>query len=281
MSGRPPDGGPWPAPGSSSPAPDVDTGGGAWFTAPVSGEAPQLVLPQEAHSYEVDAFGLLTATGLSGWLQEAAGRHATELGVGVQALLDRGLTWVLLRQAVQVDCPVRLWDRAEVRTWPSGVDRVVAVRDFEVRVGGEVAVRACTHWLVMDVATRRPVRPGKVLPERLQAEMPHAAAVGELPPMPAGGEPGRRFPVRYLDIDQNLHVTNATYVGWALEAIPEDTWRERRVRAFQVQFLHECLLGDEVVSRALPAGQDAWDHLVTRAADGKELARVRTEWVPR
>jgi medium-chain acyl-[acyl-carrier-protein] hydrolase len=259
----------------------VDSGGPAWFSAPVPDDAPRLVLPQEAHSYEVDAFGLLTAPGLSGWLQEAAGRHATELGVGVHALLARGLTWVLLRQAVEIDRPIRLWDRAEVTTWPSGVDRVVALRDFEVRVGGALVVRATTQWLVLDVASRRPVRPGKVLPERFHAESAHAATVGELPPVPAGGAPGRRLPVRYLDIDQNLHVTNATYLGWALEAVPEQVWREWRVRAFEIQFLAESLLGEEVESRAVPGGEGIWDHAVTRPADGKELARVRTAWVPR
>jgi medium-chain acyl-[acyl-carrier-protein] hydrolase len=249
--------------------------------APVPDAAPRLILSQEAHSYEVDAFGLLTAPALSGWLQEAAGRHAVELGVGVGALLARGLTWVLLRQAVEIDRPVRLGERAEVTTWPSGVERVVALRDFEVRVGGEVAIRATTQWLVLDVSTRRPVRPGKVLPDHLHAESAHVVPVAELPPMPAGGLPGRRLPVRYLDIDQNLHVTNATYVGWALEAVPEQVWREWRVRAFEVHFLAESLLGDEVESRAVPSGEGIWDHMVTRPADGKELARLRTAWVPR
>ena len=44
---------------------------------------PRITEPFEAHSYAVDAFGLLTPPALSGWLQEAAGRHADNLGVGM------------------------------------------------------------------------------------------------------------------------------------------------------------------------------------------------------
>ena len=122
---------------------------------------PRLTEPFEAHSYAVDAFGQLSAPALSGWLQEAAGRHAEQLGVGVDALQARGLTWVLARQAVVVDRPVEMGERAEVVTWPSGADRLSALRDFEVRVDGEVRARAVTQWIVLDLATRKPVRPGR------------------------------------------------------------------------------------------------------------------------
>ena len=190
---------------------------------------PPLTEPFEAHSYAVDAFGLLSAPALSGWLQEAAGRHADLLGVGVDALQDRGLTWVLARQAVVVDRPVAYGERAEVVTWPSGADRLSALRDFEVRVAGEVRARAVTQWIVLDLATRKPVRPGSVLPVELVEQMEHVLPLHSgrpAAPEPPGLE--RPFTTRYRDIDRNLHVTNASYVEWACEAIPEEIWRSRR-----------------------------------------------------
>jgi acyl-ACP thioesterase len=243
---------------------------------------PPLIEPFEAHSYAVDAFGLLSAPALSGWLQEAAGRHADLLGVGVEALQARGLTWVLARQAVLVDRPVGVGDRAEVVTWPSGADRLSALRDFEVRVDGEVRARAVTQWIVLDVASRKPVRPGSVLPMALVEQMDHVLPlpVGR-PPVPGPQEAERRFTTRYRDIDRNLHVTNATYVEWACEAVPEATWEARRLRSFEAFFIAECRHGSHVLSRSAGAGDGAFVHSVVREEDGRELARLRTSWVDR
>lgn len=243
---------------------------------------PPLAEPFEAHSYAVDAFGLLSAPALSGWLQEAAGRHADLLGVGVEVLQARGLTWVLARQAVVVDRPVALGERAEVVTWPSGADRLSALRDFEVRVGGEVRARAVTQWIVLDLATRKPVRPGSVLPMELVEQMEHVLPLHSgRPGAPDPPEVERPFTTRYRDIDRNLHVTNASYVEWACEAIPEETWRARRIRAVEAHFIAECLHGSHILSRSAPAGDGVFVHSVVREEDGKELARLRTAWVDR
>jgi len=243
---------------------------------------PRLLEAFEAHSYAVDAFGLLSAPALSGWLQEAAGRHAEQLGVGVDVLQERGLTWVLARQAVEVDRPVAMGDRAEVATWPSGTDRLSAFRDFEVRVGGELRIRAVTQWIVIDLATRKPVRPRSVLPVAFVEETPHVLPVrSSRPPPPDPAEIDRPFSTRYLDIDRNLHVTNASYVEWACEAVPEETWRRARLRSFEVHFIAECLHGSRIRSLSAPAGDGAFVHSVRREEDGKELARLRTAWVDR
>ena len=243
---------------------------------------PRLLEAFEAHSYAVDAFGLLSAPALSGWLQEAAGRHAEQLGVGVDVLQERGLTWVLARQAVEVDRPVAMGDRAEVATWPSGTDRLSAFRDFEVRVEGELRIRAVTQWIVIDLATRKPVRPRSVLPVAFVEETPHVLPVrSSRPPPPDPAEIDRPFSTRYLDIDRNLHVTNASYVEWACEAVPEETWRRARLRSFEVHFIAECLHGSRIRSLSAPAGDGAFVHSVRREEDGKELARLRTAWVDR
>jgi acyl-ACP thioesterase len=82
------------------------------------------------HTYEVDAFGTLEVPALSGYLQEVAGHHAAELGVGLETLRARGLTWVLARQRVELPLPVALGDTLEIETWPCGIERLAAMRDF-------------------------------------------------------------------------------------------------------------------------------------------------------
>lgn len=244
---------------------------------------PSRTEPFAVHSYEVDAFGTLAVPALSGYLSEVAGLHAAELGVGLDALMARGLTWVLARQRIENPIPVVLGDAIEIETWPSGVDRLAAVREFVVRRRGEEVARATTHWFVLDLATRRPVRPGDVLDPRFPRE-PRPPAVplspGKLPAL-ASWDLQRRFHVRYSDIDVNLHVTNTSYVAWAVEAVPRDLWQSSRLATVEVQFLAEAHHGAAILSRLAAAGDGSFAHAIVREEDGKELARLATRWVPR
>jgi acyl-ACP thioesterase len=236
------------------------------------------------HTYEVDAFGTLEVPALSGYLQEVAGLHATALGTGLDALRARGLTWVLARQRIELPLAVTLGDTLEIETWPSGVERLAVTREFAVRRGdGAEAARATTEWYVLDLATRRPVRPAEVLDPRFPRQpLPHVAplARGKLAAPPAW-EVERRFHVRYADIDVNLHVTNASYVGWAIEAAPVALWRAARLAAVEVHYLAEGNHGGAILSRLARAGEGACAHAIVREEDGKELARLATRWTAR
>jgi len=234
------------------------------------------------HASDADAFGLATAPALAGYLQEVAGHHAEALGVGIEALRARGLAWVLGRQRLEVLAPIRAGDRLEIDTWPSGTEGVAALRDFVAWRGAEPVARATTIWFVMDLARRRPVRLDRVLDERFRARPP-----GALPP-PAERLPAaeaatleRRFSIRYLDIDANQHVTNTSYLAWALEAVPQEVWQECRLLSLEAHYLAECRYGSAIRSRAAPAGEREFRHAVVREEDGKELARLWTSWAPR
>jgi acyl-ACP thioesterase len=235
------------------------------------------------HSYEVDAFGLLAAPALAGFLQEVAGHHADALGVGLEVLRAQGLTWVLARERIEVEAPPRLGDVLEIATWPSGIERLGAHREFEVRRSGRVVARATSVWFVLDLARRRPVRADRFLDPRLPRE-PGAHVVplaNEKLAAFAHWDFQKRFHVRYEDIDGNQHVTNASYLAWALEAIPRDVWQSSRVASLEVQFLAECGYGSAILSRLAPAGERAYSHALVEEEGGKELARVETRWSPR
>jgi acyl-ACP thioesterase len=235
------------------------------------------------HTYEVDAFGVLAVPALSGYLSEVAGLHAAELGVGLDALMTRGLTWVLVRQRIENPVPVMLGDTIEIETWPAGIDRLAAIREFVVRRGAEEVARATTHWFVLDLATRKPVRPAEVLDPRFPRDArPPAVPLspGKLPELRAW-DFQKRFHVRYSDIDVNLHVTNTSYVAWATEVIPRELWQSSRLASVEVQFIAETHHGAAILSRLAASGDGAFAHAIVREEDEKELARLVTAWAPR
>jgi medium-chain acyl-[acyl-carrier-protein] hydrolase len=265
--------------------PVAGTGSASLLAAPLVDRAAMLTRKGAfgVHSYDVDAFGTLTLPALSGFMGELAGAHASELGVGLETLMPKGVTWVLARQRIENPVAVRLGETIEIETWPAGLDRLAALRDFVVRRadGSEVA-RATTHWFVLDLATRRPVRPEEVLDPRFPRPPtpPVLAPPGKLPPL-SGWEFQKRFHVRYADIDLNLHVTNTSYLAWAIEAVPRALWQASRLAAVEVTFLAECLYGSAVLSRLAQRGEGAYAHAIVREEDEKELARLATTWVKR
>jgi len=241
--------------------------------------------PYTVHTFEVDAFGRLAVPALAGFLAETAGRHATALGVGLDALMATGVTWVLVRQRLEILREIRLHQEVEVETWPSGIDRLAALRDFVVRgADGAELARATSQWYVLDLVTRRPRPPQTVLdPGRFRlGGVPRALAFreGKLP-APERWEAEQRFQVRYADIDQNLHVNNGSYLSWALEAVPRALWESHSLSEVEVQYRAEALLGDAVLSRLVGAGPGEFVHGIAREGDGRELARLLTRWTAR
>jgi len=230
-------------------------------------------------NFDIDAYGYLSPARIAGYFQQAASESADALGFGLTDLNRRGLTWVVVRQQWELDEALMLGDALCIETWPSGIERWTALRDFRLLKEGREVGRAVTSWLVLDMTSRRPVRPSEILSEMFHPQGLHVVqpAAGPIAVLNAHSEQ-RRFGVRYSDIDVNHHVTNASYVGWAIDAIGASTWSNYRLATFDVQFMAECGLGASVVSRSTQQGADCWLHSIVREDDQKELARAISTW---
>jgi len=234
-------------------------------------------------SYEVDAFNELAVPALWGYLQESAGVSADRLGFGVKRCLDAGFTWVLARQRLEIARAARFGEAVEIETWPNGTERLAAHREFLVRCGGEEIAKATSTWFLLDVKSRRPVDPAAALDSAFPRERgPSVVALpGAKVPGLEAPEVERPFSVRFADIDLNWHVNNVSYVQWLLEAVPKETWHERRPSVVDAQYVAECDWGGRILARARSTGPDQFLHQVVREADGREIARGMTAWVGR
>jgi acyl-ACP thioesterase len=234
------------------------------------------------YSFDTDAFGNLTAPGLLGYLLEAAGRSADSLGFGIEELQRRGLTWVIARIKIELLGSLRFGDEIEVETWPSGLMRSAAMREFRLWQDGQAVGQATSLWFVLDMTSRLPVHPDDVFPANLRAQSPHLVTLSRSvvgfdgPP-----EVEHRFSVRFADIDLNHHVTAASYIAWAMEAVPEAAWENLRLQSMDVQYLEECHHGHDVITSSVSSSSLSRSHRITRATDQREIARLETSWAPR
>jgi len=232
---------------------------------------------------DIDLTGRLQPVIALDYLLEAAGDHAVALGAGVPDLFKKGLTWVLSRLHVRCLRYPRWGETATLRTWPSAQQPLYSLRDFEVADAAGPAFLATTSWIVIDLKTKRPVRPADHLPT---FPLNSARAIeDEFAPLPSPGriDLEKKFPVFFSDIDLNRHVTSTVYVQRALETVPDDVLFNRRPASIEVNFRSEAFYGDEIVSRTEKIADTdekspRFLHRLSRAADDREFALLRTSW---
>jgi len=232
--------------------------------------------------YEVDAAGRLSVLTLCHLMQEAASNHARARGMALAQLLTENYAWLLSRMLVRLTGYPAWGDRIRIETWPTGVDKLFALRDFRATNGqGLVFAAATSAWLILDTTTRRLTRVEQFL-DRFVLDPDRRALPEKLLKLPRLKEADqeRAFTVRYRDLDINQHVNNVSYLEWVLESLPFDLRKEARLAELEVNFLGEAFFGDQVLARWRPEDESgqAFRHCIVHEADGRELTRARTVW---
>jgi acyl-ACP thioesterase len=260
-------------------------------TLNTSREAPAVALEPnvweesyQIRTYEVDCRNRLSILSMFNFLQDAASKHAQALGVSVRRLLSENYTWLLSRLKIKIDSYPGIDNRIRIATWPSGTQRLFALRDFELRNGrDQVIAAAVSAWLVIDVQRRRPVR---ILPfvERLKPfEGRHALSetLDKLPELKNRSHE-KKFIARYGDLDINQHVNNVSFVEWLVEGVPPSLLKTSVPVQLEINFLAEAFYEDCIVSACHPRVPDnmVYHHSLIRQQDGRELARARSVWRP-
>ena len=242
--------------------------------------------------FDTDIHGTLSVRGLWDFLQEAAGNHTETLGVAPDEMRRRGLAWILTRLRMSVERYPALGETVTVRTWPSGIDRLLTTRDFSMRdEGGTVIARAVSGWIALDLGSKRPVRIQSIFDPPGMAELPRALAA-DLGKLPGAGSAESQYsvPVRFGDLDANQHVSNSRYVEWVVESAGPQLLKGSAITDLGIDFLAETIYGGEVIVRiqrgvgaepgAGAGSTQRLEHAVVHAADGVEAARARTDWRP-
>lgn len=189
----------------------------------------------------------LQLDGVASLLQEAAWQHARRLGF---AFTEEEATffWVLHRIRVRFHRNPHWNETVNVTTWPSGMERLYALREFHIDgEDGSRLVDVSSAWIILDAVRRRPVRPQNQLPaDRIDPERLLDLPLGKLSGLSAedakyGADQQRWHMVRRSDTDRNQHVNNARYVQWMQDAAPGVMAHPEGV----VTFLSETHIGQE------------------------------------
>jgi len=234
-------------------------------------------------SYEPRPGGEVSIITICNHLQDIASGHADSLGFGYRDLKKSGHFWLLARLHVMMDRLPVYGGSATVTTWPSGNERLVALRDFTLRDENGPTGHATTSWVTMNVTTHRPDSPESVLDARLIPDIAHSLEFpGKAVQRLKDGEHETTVKARKTDIDINGHVNNVRYVEYCFEAVPDEWLVDYHCLGLDIQFRSESFAGDEyraACSRSdAENGRETMLHSLIRSSDDKEIVRMRTWW---
>ena len=232
-------------------------------------------------NFETDSQGGLTLLSLTNYLQDAADRHAIQLGVGMPALAELGLSWVLHRMKITVDRWPRLAEEITIETQPSGLERVYVYRDFRVYdQQRNLLLTASSTWLVFDVIKRTLATPAAHFqdifdPYRNLLFLSRPTL--RFPPPSSEVVLRVQLRARHNEIDTNAHVNNSVYFQWLLEPLSAEFLDTNTCSEVEIQFKKECTRQDLITSVcSVPDGKEVMHWLLDE--NGYEMAVGISRW---
>jgi acyl-ACP thioesterase len=194
-----------------------------------------------------DENGKLALHELFKFMQDCAISHADELGVGMNDMAGSGKTFILSRVGLDVIDMPGLHDELQVITYPSGIDRLFYVRDFEIYCRKRLVASARTLWLVIDLSTRRPDRKMArtvSFPFHINEQLGLSNPLK--PDAPSETEPVYKSTVMHTDIDVLRHANNSCYVRWTSDCLGSTFFGKVTSYKITVNFSLEMKKGDEI-----------------------------------
>ncbi len=198
-----------------------------------------MIEQRNLQAYQCDRYGYIRPLILMNELQGMADRHAEALGVGRTFLVENNIAWVVTHYLVDIIESPREAEKLSFITWPSVSNSLRTTRDFEIRgADNRILVRATSQWVLMDMATRRPLRLDGAVPEFPRDDTRAWDRAFERFPdfVP---EKTHVFKCRFDDVDLNQHINNAVYAVWATESVGYQYRDEHILRGIEINFKHE------------------------------------------
>ena len=230
-----------------------------------------LEMEYRVDSRDIDMFQQCRPSAVLGILQEAATRASMALHIsGPEALEKYNALWMITRNWVELNGPIRWNDLLTIRTWHRGSSGASSYRDFDVIRDGTVIGRGVALWVLVDAAEHKLMKmkglaefQGTDGGELNRSIRLHRAA------MPDCFDRRSLREMRYSDTDINGHINNIHYADFACDALHlERHGRGKFVHTFQLDYISECMAGETLTIDTAVRG----DGLYARGAgqDGAE-----------
>lgn len=194
-------------------------------------------------TYDVGPGRTLHLSRLLFLVQETSERHLRYFNIGYESLWEAGIAFLTAKTWVKIARMPLLHETVRIETRPCGVKGAQFIRAFDLFVGEELCAQVVQTSVAVDPVSHKIHHPRVFENVAFDAScggeapmFPQRIKTGELPVL------GTRE-IRYSDLDYNGHLSNALYVDFLTDFVPDCP----KITEFQINYVNECRLGDQIV----------------------------------
>ena len=229
--------------------------------------------------YNSDRNGNMQLSSYLNWCGEIAGAHIETRGVSRESMLEEQQVFLLSKIKVLFHKPVRYRDDVTLRTWEHSISGAKFFRCFALEKDGERLCESKSAWVLVDLASRRILRPTDYKHEFVFTdEIPITA---ELTKMKMGEFPLiAQHIVSFSETDGNGHLNNSEYGSFLTDYAPDEMAEKMRNGAsfgsVEIAFIKEAKQNDRIDIYSAVLSENSYA-MYGAFADGKRCFEAQVE----
>lgn len=197
-------------------------------------------------SYDVGPTRQLKPSSILMLMQEAAGRHLECDGLSYEFMREKGIVFLLVKEAIKVIDLPRCGDEITIETWFERTSGVQFLRGMLFcDAAGKTLIEALTYWIIANPDSHKILRPSSFPFVMPSVESKGINVSAQRITMPENAQNVGKRTVRYSDIDCNNHMNNAVYADLVCDYFPGGL-EKRNFSSFQINFEGEAAFGEDI-----------------------------------
>lgn len=228
-------------------------------------------------AHDIDTNCLATPTSVAKYMMEAVDSNMLACSPSYQELMNKGLSFVVSRNSIQVFRPLKEYEEYTVETWATPSKSVSFPRSYRIKSGEETVAAGLAIWALIDQNEGRLVKgtdfsvEGYGIGEQIELELPPRFRL----PSDRDFEKVGEKQVLYSDCDRNFHMNNTKYYDMLCDYIPDRA--SVYMSSAMINFMSEAPLGcklDVFISKGETEGDETVYYFYTEA-EGKNNIQAR------